>query len=86
MRKEKISKKQKRAIATLDPSGKIAIDAISDLTDTSPSTVYNAKREGKLLNQIDNLEKSNRKLTVQNTLLKMALSSKEAQKSSGHSY
>lgn len=84
MAKEKLSKKQKKGIAALNPSGK-AIDALSQITNTSKSTVYKAKREGKLLNHIDTVEKSNRELTVQNQLLKIALSSKKGKKSSGHS-
>ncbi len=84
MAKEKLSKKQKKGIAALNPSGK-AIDALSQITNTSKSTVYKAKREGNLLNHIDTVEKSNRELTVQNQLLKMALSSKKSKKSSGHS-
>ncbi len=84
MAKEKLSKKQKKGIAALNPSGK-AIDALSQITNTSKSTVYKAKREGKLLNHIDTVEKSNRELTVQNQLLKMTLSNKKGKKSSGHS-
>lgn len=84
MAKEKLSKKQKKGIAALNPSGK-AIDALSQITNTSKSTVYKAKREGKLLNHIDTVEKSNRELTVQNQLLKMTLSTKKSKKSSGHS-
>ena len=84
MAKEKLSKKQKKGIAALNPSGK-AIDALSQITNTSKSTVYKAKREGNLLNHIDTVEKSNRELTVQNQLLKMALSSIRSRKSAGHS-
>lgn len=84
MAKEKLSKKQKKGIAALNPSGK-AIDALSQITNTGKSTVYKAKREGKLLNYIDAVETSNRELIVQNQLLKMALSTKKSKKSSGHS-
>ena len=84
MAKEKLSKEQKKGIAALNPSGK-AIDALSQITNTSKSTVYKGNREGKLLNHIDEVEKSNRQLTVQNQLLKMALSSKKGKKSSRHS-
>ena len=84
MAKEKLSKKQKKGIAALNPSGK-TIDILSQITNTSKSTVYKAKREGNLLNHIDTVEKSNRELTVQNQLLKMELSSKKSKKSSGHS-
>ena len=84
MAKEKLSKKQKKGIAALNPSGK-TIDILSQITNTSKGTVYKAKREGNLLNHIDAVEKSNRELTVQNQLLKMALSSKNSKKSSGHS-
>jgi len=82
MRKEKLSNDQKKGIAALNPSGK-AIDALSKITKTSKSTVYKAKREGKLLNHIDAVEQSNRELTVQNGLLKLALSSKNGKKSKG---
>lgn len=82
--KEKLSNDQKKGIAVLNPSGKM-IDALSKITKTSKSTVYKAKREGNLLNQIDEIEKSNRELTVQNQFLKMTLSSKKGKKSSGHS-
>lgn len=84
MAKEKLSDKQKKGIAALDPSGK-EIDALSQITGASKSTVYKGKREGKLLNKIDTVEKSNRELTVQNQILKMDLFSKEGKKSAGQS-
>ncbi len=83
MAREKLSQNQKKGIAALNPSGKV-IDILSQITNTSKSTVYKAKREGILLNHIDAVEKSNRELAVQNQLLKMALSTKKS-KRSGHS-
>lgn len=83
MAKEKFSKKQKKAIADLNPAGKV-IDLLSQITNTGKSTVYKAKREGKLLNRIDTVEKFNRELMVENQLLKMALSKKNGKKSSGN--
>lgn len=84
MAKEKLSEKQKKGIAALNPSGK-AIDALSQITNVCKTTIYKAKREGNLLNRIDAIEQSNRELIVQNQLLKMALSSKKSKKSLSHS-
>lgn len=82
-RKDKLSKIQKQSIAKLNPSGK-AVDLVSKIVGTSKSTVYKAKREGNLLNQLDQAKQEIRELQVQNIFLKTALSSK-GKKSAKHS-
>ena len=82
-RNPKFTDAQKRDIALLDPTGK-AVDLISSIANTSKSTVYQAKREGRLLNKIEQMDFKNRELIVQNGILKAALKQNN-KKSSGHS-
>lgn len=82
-RKDKLSKTQKQNIAKLNPSGK-AVDFVSKIAGTSKSTVYKAKREGDLINKLEQSELQNRQLVVENTLLKTAISKQSKKKSAKH--
>ncbi len=55
MANEKFTVKQKKCIAKVNPSGK-DVEYLSVITETSKSTVYKARREGNLLNQIEAYE------------------------------
>lgn len=82
MKKEKFTDAKKKAIAKLNLSGK-EIDYLSQVTEASKATIYKAKREGKLLNDIENLEKENcalRKFIVQEELKKFGSLSKNMKK------
>lgn len=83
MAKEKLSNEQKKGIAALNPSGKSAIDALSQITGVCNSTVYKAKREGTLLNQVDAAEKKIRELIVQTQLIMPLTSTTKNQETSG---
>lgn len=52
MAHEKFSDDQKKCIAKLDPCGQ-NVDILSRLTRVSKTTIYKAKREGNLLNKIE---------------------------------
>lgn len=82
-RKDKLSNTQKQNIAKLNPSGK-AVDFVSEIAKTSKSTVYKAKREGNLLNKLEQAESENRQLVVENTILKTAISQNSKKKSAKH--
>lgn len=82
-RKPRFTDAQKKGIALLDPTGKV-VDLISSIANTSKSTVYQAKREGRLLNKIEQMDSKNRELIVQNEILKAALK-QNSKKASGHS-
>ena len=68
--KEKLSDSQKKYIAKLNPSGK-EVEYVRGIVGNvkSESTIYKAKREGRLLNYIEEVEKSNRELIVQKKIL-----------------
>ena len=78
MAREKLSDEQKKGIAALNPSGP-AIKALSQITGVCSSTVYKAKREGTLLNQIDAAEKRIRELIVQTQFIMPLISKCENQ-------
>ncbi len=69
--REKLSDDQKRSIANVAPSGKLVEDIRIIANVKSKSTIYKAEREGRLLNRIDALEESNRKLVVENGVLRL---------------
>lgn len=84
MAHEKFSDAQKKSMAKLDPHGR-DVDLLSIITDVSKTTIYKAKREGALLNQIEKIERKNRELIVKNQVLKTMLSQKGSGQRKRHS-
>ena len=77
MASEKFTEDQKRSIAKLNPSGSEEIDSIAVVfgKPVCRTTIYKAKREGRLLNRIDEDEKAVRQCTFENKLLKIQVAS-----------
>ena len=83
MAKEKVSSKQKRAVAQINPVGKQQMRGIAQLLNVSVPTAYKARKEGNYLNKIDELELINRQMQVENQILKSQFAVSKHQRSNG---
>lgn len=72
MAKEKISNEDKMWIDKMNLHGSASIEAFANYAKVSMATVYKAKREGKLLNELNETKRICRELIVQNEMLKMS--------------
>ena len=72
MAKEKFSNEEKKEIANENPQGK-EIKQLAEKFNVCETTIRKAKREGNLLNTIDNLEVSNRSKEIEIFILKSQL-------------